>query len=470
MKLNFKKIKHHSFNILSFIIAIILILTSSSCKKVEIIDNPIAIVYKDGVPYIINDKSQTISLEQYDFVDGNFDNYIGVKKNNKWGFIKNTGEPVTDIKYDKVGRMAENKAVVVEKGTTYIINEKGDILYTFKDKITSYSYFSENKLIIEKNGLLGYLEYNVDNSSFSILVEPQYIYADLYHEGFATIGMEINNNIKYNYLTSTGELFISEFIFDEASYFSCGLAKVGFNNSSMKYSFLKSNLSDLNEPQYLTNSITNEIISCDYAADFSNGIAFIAEYREYNAGMTEDMYNYRWYSMVDNSGNFSYEKLLGDIMKAVPKNFYPHSPIYIENVLVFINGYRSSNVWNFYRYTKYLQPNENNDFFEVELFDNKRNIGFNLTEEQQIVKELMKENNWTFALAKSILGSPAEANNFKYNEVLDCYIASVKISNDKMGIIKITAEPLTENIGNSLDTHYFKIEYVISAIYDNIIY
>ena len=113
------------------------------------------------------------------------------------------------------------------------------------------------------------------------------------------------------------------------------------------------------------------------------------------------------------------------------------------------------------------QLNENDEYFSIYDFDE---IDFDINQEQTVVKNVMKENHWTFELSKSLLSAPYEANNFKYNEVTETYIASVKISNDKMGIIKIVSTLMPEDKGNSLDTHQFKIEYIITPTYDNIIY
>lgn len=453
----------------SILFITIIIFTLSSCGKNETIKNPIAIGYKDGIAYIINDVGDELSLEKYDKVADYFDTYIAVKIDDEWGFIKNTGEEITDIKYERVSRMSENKAVVVDDGKTIIIDNKGETLYTFNDGITSYSYFNENKLVIEKDGLLGYLEYNHATSSFSILVEPTYNYADMFHEGFAAVGMIKEDKMKYSYLKEDGNLFISDFIYDEASIFSDGFAKVGTITSTMKYKFLSNTLSEDGAPVYLTKINSTQVVEYDYASDFSNGIAFVANYKRYSQGDTEDTLYYRWYTIVDTLGNFNYGDILANstIMKEVPKNFFPHSPIFVENVLVFQNGYRSSNVWNFYRYTIYKQLNENDEYFSIYDFDE---IDFNINQEQTVVKNVMKENHWTFELSKSLLSAPYEANNFKYNEVTETYIASVKISNDKMGIIKIVSTLMPEDKGNSLDTHQFKIEYIIAPTYDNIIY
>ena len=150
----------------------IALISLNSCKKIETINDPIALGYIGNEVYIINKDNKTLSLNKYDEVLPIFDTYLMVKKDGKWGFIKNNGDEATKIEYSRVSPMKENKAVVEKDGDTYIINPSGDVLYTFSNGITSYSYFNENMLVIEKNGLLGYLYYNPETKKFSILVEP----------------------------------------------------------------------------------------------------------------------------------------------------------------------------------------------------------------------------------------------------------------------------------------------------------
>ena len=139
------------------------LLSLNGCKKVETIDNPIALGYIGNEAFIINNKDESLSLNKYDEVLPIFDTYLMVKKDNKWGFIKNNGDEATKIEYSRICPMKEEKAVVVLKNKTVVINPSGDVLYTFPNGITSYSYFNENKLIIERDGQLGYLEYIPSN-------------------------------------------------------------------------------------------------------------------------------------------------------------------------------------------------------------------------------------------------------------------------------------------------------------------
>ena len=116
-------------------LSIIFIITTSSCKKEITINNPIALGFIDNTAHIINDKNETLVLNNYDQVLPIFDTYLMVKKDDKWGFISNTGKEIMDIKYDAISRMKEDKAVVELDGKTMIINSSGETLYTFSDNI-----------------------------------------------------------------------------------------------------------------------------------------------------------------------------------------------------------------------------------------------------------------------------------------------------------------------------------------------
>ena len=62
------KIKYtiHLRKIISIIFLFLIAFTLSSCGKSESINNPIAIAYRDGIAYIINNQGDELSLEKYD--------------------------------------------------------------------------------------------------------------------------------------------------------------------------------------------------------------------------------------------------------------------------------------------------------------------------------------------------------------------------------------------------------------------
>ena len=98
------------------------ILFISGCKNdsTEYIENSVAIVYKDNIPYIINDKNELFELSQYDSIVPIFDEILIVKKDGLFGYIKNTGEPLTEIIYNEAYPFSEGKAVVRINDSYYI--------------------------------------------------------------------------------------------------------------------------------------------------------------------------------------------------------------------------------------------------------------------------------------------------------------------------------------------------------------
>ena len=162
LKFTFQKIIILSILLLSLI-------TISGCnkKKTAYLSNPIAIVYKDNIPYIVNSNNELFNLSKYDSIVPYFGDILIVKKDNHFGYIRNTGEEITEFIYDEAYPFSENKAVVAIKNKFYIINENGDTIYTFDDNISSQSYFSNNYLVVNRDNYQGYLKYDADNHHFS---------------------------------------------------------------------------------------------------------------------------------------------------------------------------------------------------------------------------------------------------------------------------------------------------------------
>lgn len=228
-----------------FLIIIILFLTLTlytGCnnKKNDYINAPIAIVYQNNKPYIINQNGDLFDLSKYDSIVPYFDDILIVKKDNLFGYIKNTGEPLTEIIYESAYPFKENKAVVSIDNHCYIINEKAEVIYTFEDTVFSSSSFSENLLVITKDKKQGYLKYNEENDTFNYLItEPSnadtsllesnmiYDYCGEFLGGYAVVGnLNANNELKYTHINTSGErLYNLEW--DSASNFSNGYAVVG---------------------------------------------------------------------------------------------------------------------------------------------------------------------------------------------------------------------------------------------------
>lgn len=453
----------------SFVLLLLFFLTLTSCKKEITIKDPIALGYIDNTAHIINKDNNTLTLDEYDQVLPIFDTYLMVKKDGKWGFISNTGETATKIIYDKISPMKENKAVVELEGQTLIINSKGETLYTFTNNYSSYSYFNENKLIIEKDGLLGYLEYNDTNHSFNVLVEPTYQYADFFYEGKAAVGILVDDKVKYSYINSDGTLFYSEFIFDEADRFSEGFAKVGTFTTNMVYKYIKNELSDTSELQYLTYASNNKVIAKAYGTRMQNGMIFGANYQVYDFEDDNEATDYyKDYQFITSNGDVMYETELSNFAKPTPQSFLPMYPLYLEDTFIFLNGSRRTSVWNIVRHTTYQLFNDiTNEYYEDYDFIN---VGVTLSEDDPIIKEFLEINKYTFKFASTYLGSPYEMGEIKLNETLNQHIVMARIYGNKCGLISISTTPNVDPKPNNLDKQNVVVKYITSIIYDNIVY
>lgn len=236
---------------------IMLIIGISSCKKDEnlaYIDDAIAIVYANNTPYLINAKLETYNLAKYDWVDDNFDDYIIVKKDDLFGFINRSGKEIIAPQYTNVYPMREGKALVTLNDKQFIIDTNGNKLYEFSDGVISNSYFSNNRLLVQKDNLYGYLIY--DNNNFT-LGDIKYSYASTYKDNYAVVGdyekeiiykvIEVydvegevhtevtdeidyiitKENLKFNYIDLDEHLLFDEYQFDFADAFYDGWARVG---------------------------------------------------------------------------------------------------------------------------------------------------------------------------------------------------------------------------------------------------
>lgn len=235
----FKKIAK---KILNFIIILLLTVTITSCKKENksYIENSVAIVYKNNTPYIINENGDLFDLSIYDTIVPIFDEILIVKKDGLFGYIKKTGEPLTEVIYNEAYPFSEGKAVVRIENEYHIIDQNTTILYTFEKDVISYSYFSENKLVISKDEKQGYLKYNPETKLFSYLIEiPNedtsladtniiYDYCGDFKGGYAVIGnLNEEGRLKYTHIKENGDKLYDSLEWDYAHNFSEGYAVVG---------------------------------------------------------------------------------------------------------------------------------------------------------------------------------------------------------------------------------------------------
>lgn len=225
-----------------FLLIIFSLFSITSCREKELtyLSDPIAIVYKNNTPYILNKKNELFSLDYYDAIVPYFDDILIVKKNNLFGYIKNSGEPLTEVKYQEAYPFSEGMAVVKLNNQSYIINESGATLYTFEDEVSSTSSFSESLLVITKETKQGYLKYDKETSTFDYLIQTQidentsildsnllYDYCGQFQGGYAVVGtLNSHNELKYTHINSNGEK-LYDLEWDFANNFSEGFAVVG---------------------------------------------------------------------------------------------------------------------------------------------------------------------------------------------------------------------------------------------------
>ena len=189
------------YTYLFFLIALLLFTISCTKKNTVYLEDSFAIVYENNKPYLIDKNQKTYDLSYYDQVIDIFNDYIGVKKNNKFGYIDLTGKLVIPTEYDAIYPMYENKAVVIKKGQFLIINNKNEVLYTFSNNLYSESYFSEDHLVVTDGEKYGYLTY--DNGNFNI-TELSFDAAKPFKNNYAVVGKK-EEIITYK-LNADGEL------------------------------------------------------------------------------------------------------------------------------------------------------------------------------------------------------------------------------------------------------------------------
>lgn len=444
----------------------------TSCKKQDTIENPIALGYIDDIPYIINIEGNKKSLKEYSDVKPYYGDYLMVKKNKKWSYIKNDGSASLKFKYDEVYPMSENKAVVRIDDTFHIINNLGNIVYTFTDGYYSNSYFKNNYLIVSKDDKSGYLKYNPSDNSFE-LIDMLFDYASFFNEGLASVGKLVDEKMKYTYLTTDYLLLNEDYIYESASDVSCGYGRVStLSSGSLKYLYVKvpTSLEEVKTPSYLVDKTTSRTVSYDYGSDFKNNMVFVANYKVYSEGTIADNTRfYKDYTFIDVLGERNYDDALTSIAKPVPKSFFCYEPLFIDDVFCFINAKRSVPICNLIRLTKFKQITEDDTYTTFTEF---KEVSYNILDDDKVLQKTMIQNEWTIKLARGYLTYPTEFKTPVFNETINSYILASKIYGNKWGFIKIVSTKITdeERQKNNLDDYNISLEYFIPLEFDYIIY
>ncbi len=149
--------------------------------------------------------------------------FLKVKKDGKYGVLKNNGSPITEFIYDFISNNVESPgipewpAIVVKKGKYGIINEKGEEIY--EPKASKVEYVGEGFYAVKEKKSYGLL-----NSKCSNPYEPQF---ESIRE-FGNARAAARKNGKWGYIDKKGEENI-KFLYEDAGTFINYMAPVMLN-------------------------------------------------------------------------------------------------------------------------------------------------------------------------------------------------------------------------------------------------
>jgi hypothetical protein len=219
-------------------------------------------------PFTFNEGlSRVVRNEKYGFVDesGNeiisciYDSsyykfeegFVAVKLGNNWGFINKQGKVVVDFKYNYAYNFQEGRALVADwsKGYGFVdITGKEVIPLQFRRA----NPFFEGLALVEIKGKIGFIDRNGN-----ILIKPKFLWCNNFKEGFNYVGKNFISKV-YN---SKGKCVMTSFRYEDISYFCEGLAVV--NSRLGKFGYI-----DTTGKQVIS-------LQFDFAEDFHNGLAVV---------------------------------------------------------------------------------------------------------------------------------------------------------------------------------------------------
>ena len=347
--------------ILFLIITAFLCLTLYGCNKVAYLDGCFAVVYKDDTPYLINKNFETFSLAKYDYIIPNFSEYlvvsVGSGGNEKFGFIKNNGEEIIKPSYDYATNFVDNKAIVTLDNKTMIINPKNEILFTFPTMMFSASTYSEDMLVVEYEGKYTYLDDNFQKQNVS------FDYAGSFVNGYAVVGNIVDGAMKYGLIDKSMNMIIDiQFDFLDNyydGYLRCATA-INAKNNEYAYSFI--NL----KGNYLKNN--GNVLTYDFALNFSNGYALVANYD------SEELYGtYKVYNYINNKGETPFHFNFRRIGEGL---YYFNDLVYSGDTDTLVSNFRikASGAGSWYVLELYENTLEEISFIIPEEFAEKDNV------------------------------------------------------------------------------------------------
>lgn len=257
---------------------VLLLCLLTGCHSETTFTGGYAIVYLEGVPYLLNAKGETLDISQYDEIDNTFGSLILVKKyqNNKvlCGYIDNNGNEVIKPSYDMAYPFSDGLAVVVKNNKYQIINTENEVVYTLPKDYIVYDQFVEGYLRVEYQGKytfldknfnmgtkffdnlenfscglalasstneLGITNYQFINTNYEVVLDSDklkdYDFVDSFKDGFARVGRYIEETYYYSFINQKGEFLVDEennSLFIKANNFHNGQAVV-FTETPYRY-------------------------------------------------------------------------------------------------------------------------------------------------------------------------------------------------------------------------------------------
>lgn len=179
-------------------------------------------------------------------------------KNDKYGYIDETGKMVISPRFVSANNFSEGLAVVnTDPDHNCVINQDGEIVINPEGYYISGDFRDGRALItVKENGKPAFID-----KTGELVIKPVFYQAKEFSEGLAAVQLEQGG--KWGYINTRGELVISP-QFTYAQPFSEGLARVGYGNENGGHGwcgFIDKEGKYAINPQY------------DSAGDFSDGLA-----------------------------------------------------------------------------------------------------------------------------------------------------------------------------------------------------
>lgn len=344
---------------LCFLLTIfLLVFLIYGCQK-NYLTEAFCVVYTDDGPALLNPQGETLALSEYDEIIPEFGETLivgkRIKQTMKYGYIKNTGEVLLKPQYDQAGLMKEHKAIVTKDGKQFIINPKGEILYTFPNHLKAHHYFQEGFLTVE---ILSTGKWTFMKEDFT-LWNKSFDYASPFKNGYAIVG-NINEGVMEYQLIDIFGLYVGNQKYHFADYFYDGWARVAYgevasgrlDESSLLYFFIDQSGNTLKDE-------TNKTLMFDYARNFNEGFALIGNYAAYPEGE----FLYKEYNILTTDGTFPYQKTWKSFILGTGGYFLSVGDLFDGSVV--LNGHRFVNA----NYVGKLFFDDDNKpfFYELEL-------------------------------------------------------------------------------------------------------